>query len=104
MPWVTQAAGGEKVRGFGRKHLYGALGILITAGITQKRQITDHWGTGPFDDFPMVRNCMPRDVFLLFYSRLFHVVSELEHVEEDDPGDESGHHIRYVNLGSLGSP
>lgn len=80
------------------------MGILITAGITKKRQITDHGGTGPFDECPMVRKCMPRDVFLLFYSRLLHVVSAIGHVEEDGSADESAHRIRYVDLGNLGSP
>ncbi|CAB1114436.1 unnamed protein product [Ectocarpus sp. CCAP 1310/34] len=44
---------GSKVYGFHRKHVYGVMGILISAGITQKRRLTDHWGVGDHDNYRM---------------------------------------------------
>lgn len=87
---------GKKVQGFERKHLYGALGILMVAGINRKRRIRDHWDTGPLDDCPMVRKCMPRDVFLGFYPRLFRMPAATRHVNKDHPEYESKRHTRCV--------
>ena len=64
---------GTKVYGFERMHLFGMIGILVAAGLTQKRRLADHWGTGFHYDYMLVRSCMPRDLFKLFYSRFFHV-------------------------------
>ena len=64
---------GTKVYGFERMHLFGMIGILMTAGLTQKRRLADHWGTGFHDDYILVRSCMPRDLFMLFYSRVFYL-------------------------------
>lgn len=100
VPWITNA-NGSRVRGFERKHLHGVLDILIAAGLVQRRRITDHWGTGEFDDSPVIRACMPRDLFLLFYSRFFHLAPTIGHVSKDNPEYDSKHHIRYVDLTSL---
>ena len=64
--------------GFERMHLLGVIGILITAGLTQKRRLSDHWGTGFHDDYILVRSCMPRDLFMLLY------FSFLPHGAHDD--------------------
>ncbi|CAB1097497.1 unnamed protein product [Ectocarpus sp. CCAP 1310/34] len=66
-------ADGSREYAFEHKHLYGVMGILITAGITQNRRITDHWGMELHDNYPLVRACMPRDLFVLFYGRFFHL-------------------------------
>ena len=50
---------GTKVYGFERMHLLGVIGILITAGLTQKRRLSDHWGTGFHDDYILVRSVCP---------------------------------------------
>lgn len=62
---------GSEVCVFERKHLHGFMGIFITASLTQTRRLSDHWALGPMDDYPLVRNCMPCDLFMLFYSRFF---------------------------------
>lgn len=85
---------GSKVYGFDRKHLYGVMGILVTAGITQKRRLTDHWGTGDHDNYPLVRKCMPRDLFTLFYCRFFHMAPVIEALPKTHPEYDSKHHIR----------
>lgn len=79
---------------FERKHLYGVMGILITAGLTQKRRLSDHWGTEPYDDYKLVRACMTRDVFMLFYSRFFHMAPTIGKLDKDHPDYDSKHHIR----------
>ena len=87
---------GTEVDGFDRTHVYGVLGILITMGITQKRRMTDHWGTSQHDNYPLIRTCMPRDLFLLFYSRFFHMASAAP-VDKGHEDYDSKHHIRYIN-------
>ena len=88
------------MRGFERKHLHSVLGILIAAALVQRRRITDHWGTVEFD-IPVIRACMPRDLFFLFYSRFLHLAPAIGHVNKDNPDYDSKHHIRYVDLSSL---
>ncbi|CAB1098217.1 unnamed protein product [Ectocarpus sp. CCAP 1310/34] len=85
---------GSKVYGFHRKHLYGVMGILISAGITQKRRLTDHWGVGDHANYPLVRKCMPRDLFTLFYCRFFHMAPVIEALSKTHPEYDSKHHIR----------
>ncbi|CAB1112099.1 unnamed protein product [Ectocarpus sp. CCAP 1310/34] len=55
-------ANGSRENAFERKHLYGVMGILITAGLTKKPRIIDHWAVGAHDNYPLVRACMPRDL------------------------------------------
>ena len=81
-------------------HVYGVMGILITMGITQKRRMTDHWGVSLHDNYPLVRSCMPRDLFLLFYSRFLHMASAAP-VGQDHPNYDSKHHIRYKEQNSV---
>ena len=88
---------GSIVYGFERMHLYGMIGILITAGLTQKSRLSEHWGTGPHDDYPLVRSCMPRDLFMLFYSRFFHMAPTITPLHKDDPDYDSKHHCRYLH-------
>lgn len=73
----TEKPDGTVVYGFERMHLYGVIGILITADLTQKRRLADHWGTTAHDDYPLVRLCMPHDLFMLFYARFDHVLKML---------------------------
>ncbi|CAB1112373.1 unnamed protein product [Ectocarpus sp. CCAP 1310/34] len=53
---------GSREYAFERKHLYSVMGILITAGLTKKPRIIDHWAVGAHDNYPLVRACMPRDL------------------------------------------
>ena len=76
---------GTKVYGFERMHLFGMIGILITAGLTQKRRLADHWGTEVHDDYILVWSCMPPDLFMLFYSRFFHMAPTTTPLSKDDP-------------------
>ena len=87
---------GTKVYGFERMHLFGMIGILITAGLTQKRRLADHWGTGLHDDHILVRSCIPRDLFMLLYSRFFHMAPTMTPLSKDDPDYDSKHHCRYA--------
>ena len=50
---------------------------------------------------PFIRACMPRYLFLLFYSRLFHQAPAIGHDHKDNPEFDWKHHIRYVDLSSL---
>ncbi|CAB1114376.1 unnamed protein product [Ectocarpus sp. CCAP 1310/34] len=79
-----------------RKHLNGVMGILISAGITQKRRLTDHLGVGDHDNYPLVRKCMPRDLFTLFYCRYFHMAPVIEALSKKHPEYDSKHHIRAL--------
>ena len=72
------------------------MGILITAGITQKRRITDHWGVEAHHNYPLVRACMPRDLFVLFYGRFFHLAPATGKLNKDDPKYDCKHHIKYA--------
>ena len=72
------------------------IGILITAGLTQKRRLGDHWGTGFHDDYILVRSCIPRDLSMLFYSRFFHMAPTTTPLSNDDPNYDSKHHCRYA--------
>ena len=87
---------GTTARRFGAKHVYGMLDVLITMGITQKRRMANHWGTTAHDDYPLVRNCMSRDLFFLLYSRFLHVAPAVS-VKRGDPAFDSKHHIRYIS-------
>ena len=87
---------GTKVYGFERMHLFGMIVILITAGLTQKRRLADHWGKGFHDDYILVRSSMPRDLFMLFYSRFFHMAPTTTPLSKDDPDYDSKHHCRYA--------
>lgn len=86
---------GKLVAAFTRQHLYGVMGIVMTSGLTQLRRQTDQWGTSPDLDFVWVRQCMPRDFFLLFYSRFFHMAPPIGEVDKNDPSDDAKHHCRY---------
>lgn len=77
-----ESSDGKKVADFQRRHLYGVIGILITSGLTQLPRITHRWGTAPDLDFVWVRECMPRDLFLLFYSRFFHMAPPTGQVDK----------------------
>lgn len=68
--------------------LYGALGILLTMGFTRLPRMKDHWSTKPFFDFLLVRQCMPRDLFMLIYCRFLHLAPSGE------GADDKLHHIR----------
>lgn len=57
---------------FERKHIYGMLGITITMGLTKKTRMRKHWSRSLHDDYPLVRACMPRDLFELLYCRFIH--------------------------------
>lgn len=94
--WVPskEKPDGSVVYGFKRMHLFGMIGILITAGLTQKRRLGDHWGIGFHDDYIHVRSCMPRDLFMLFYSRFFHMAPTTTPLSKDDPDYDSKHHCR----------
>lgn len=65
VPEITADAG-NKAEGFATSHVYGMLGILMAMGITHKRRMRTHSGTSGHDSHPLVRSCMPRDLFLLF--------------------------------------
>lgn len=85
---------GIQVDGFDRNHVYGLLGILLIMGITQKRRMAHHWGVSAYDNYPMIRSCMPRDLLFLFYSRFFHMASAAP-VDKQHPNYDAKHHIRY---------
>lgn len=91
---VATSADGTETAAFERKHALGVVGIVMTFGLTQTRRMVDHWGTSEWDNFALVRKCMPRDFFLLFYSRFLHFASATP-VSKDDEGYDSKHHIRY---------
>lgn len=57
---------------FERKHIYGMLGITITMGLTKKTRMRKHWSRSLHDDYPLVRECMSRDLFELLYCRFIH--------------------------------
>ncbi|CAB1112216.1 unnamed protein product [Ectocarpus sp. CCAP 1310/34] len=57
---------------FERKHIYGMLGITITMGLTKKTHMRKHWSRSLHDDYPLVRECMSRDLFELLYCRFIH--------------------------------
>ena len=61
-----------------------------------KRRLSDHWGTGAHDNYPLVRACMPRDLFVLFYSRFFHMAPTIGKLNKDDPDHDTKHNIRYI--------
>ena len=84
MPW-KEREDGTRIYAFEREHLYGVMGILIIAGITQKRRLSDHWGAGAHDNYPFVRARMPRNLFVLFYSRFFHMAPTIGKLNKDDP-------------------
>ncbi|CAB1105275.1 unnamed protein product [Ectocarpus sp. CCAP 1310/34] len=90
-------ANGSREYAFERKHLYGVMGILITAGLTRKPRIIDHWGVGAHDNYPLARACMPRDLFIMFYDRFFHLAPPTGKLKKDDPQYDSKHHIRYAS-------
>ncbi|CAN0423419.1 unnamed protein product, partial [Pylaiella littoralis] len=94
--WIPTTENKDKknVADFQRHHLYGVIGILVTGGLTQKRRFTNHWGVSPDHDYSRVRECMPRDLFLLFYSRFFHIAPPTGKVDKKDPNYDSKHHIR----------
>lgn len=68
--------------------LYGALGILLTMGFTRLPSMKNHWSQSPHFDFPLIRECMPRDFFFLIYCRFLHLAPSGEE------GDDRLHHIR----------
>ncbi|CAB1117574.1 unnamed protein product [Ectocarpus sp. CCAP 1310/34] len=74
-----EMADGSREYAFERKHLYGVMGILITTGLTKKPRIIDHWGVEAHDNYPLFRACMPRDLFILFYGRFFHLAPPTAH-------------------------
>ena len=39
---------------------------------------------------------MPRDLFMLFYSRFFHMAPTTTPLSKDDPDNDSKHHCRYA--------
>lgn len=49
--------------------MYGVLGIVLTLGLVKLPK----WDLSPYHDFGLVRDCMQRDMFLLIYSRFFHM-------------------------------
>ena len=57
---------------FEDKHIYGMLGIMITMGLTKKDTMRKHWSLSVHDNYPLVRECMQRDMFELLYSRFVH--------------------------------
>lgn len=90
---------GSEVCVFERNHLYGFMGIFITAGLTRKRLLSDHWALGPMHNYPLVRKCMPHDLFMLFYSRFFQTPppTALELPEHHPDFDDPKNHIRYMS-------
>ena len=94
----SKIRGGKEVAAFTRAHLYGVCGILITAGLTQKRELSDHWAIAPEHDYTRVRASMPRDLFMLFYSRFLHMAPVIGTVEKNDPTYDSKHHIRALEV------
>ncbi|CAB1112026.1 unnamed protein product [Ectocarpus sp. CCAP 1310/34] len=89
-----EMADGSREYAFERKHLYGVMGILITTRLTKKPRIIDYWGVEAHDNYPLVRACMPRDLFILFYGRFFHLAPPTGKLNKDDPQYDSKHHIR----------
>ena len=100
VPWKTPRGGTEVTR-FERKHLYGVLGICITTGITRKQRLADHWGLGPFDNYLLIRACMPYDLFMLFYesSTFLQVDPAINRIDRNHPafGPEFANTIRDAN-------
>ncbi|CAM9874908.1 unnamed protein product, partial [Sphacelaria rigidula] len=81
--------------GFEKKHVYGALGILLEMGITKLPRMRFHWGTGRKHDFPHVRRTMPRDFFMLLMSRFFHLAPG-GLPTRGEKGYDGKAHIRYL--------
>lgn len=53
--------------------MYAVIGIVLTLGLVRLPEMIDHWDKDVFHDFLLVRNSMSRDMFLLIYSRFFHM-------------------------------
>ena len=50
----------------------GMIGIVITMGLMRKVRMRKHWSRSIHDNFLLVRQCTPRDVFELLYCRFLH--------------------------------
>lgn len=73
--------------------MLGVIGIVITMGLVKLPEFSNHWCTGAFHDFTLVRQCMPRELFFLIYSRFFHMAPAGQPAR-DEEGFDSLHCIR----------
>lgn len=101
MPEVVLRDGTTATR-FEMEHVYGALGIIIAMNLTRARRLTDHWELSAHDSYPLVRRCMPSDLFLLFHSRFFRLVFAAP-INEQHPEYKSNQRIRYIHRGQCQS-
>ena len=53
--------------------MLGVIGIVMTMGLVKLPELSNHWCTGAFHDFTLVRQCMPREFVFLIYTRFFHM-------------------------------
>ncbi|CAM9919709.1 unnamed protein product [Pylaiella littoralis] len=53
--------------------MYTVIGIVLTLGLVRLPEIANHWDVSDYHDFKLVRQSMTRDMFLLIYSRFFHM-------------------------------
>lgn len=86
---------------FEEGHIHGMVGIIISMGLTRKFRMRNHWGEGPHDNYPLVRQCMQRDLFELLYCRFLHWSDPNAPPRklpdgEDNPAFDSKWHIRCV--------
>lgn len=86
---------------FEERHIHGMVGIIITMGLTKKVRMRKQWGTSPHDNYPLVQECMQRDLFELLYSRFLHcsdpnAPSRSLPDGEDNPAYDSKWHIRCL--------
>lgn len=91
---------------FEERHIHGMIGISITMGLTRKVRMRKHWSRSPHDDYPLVRQCMPRDLFELLYCRFLHcsdpnAPERLLPDGEENPDYDSKWHIRCLRIPSV---
>eukprot|EP00752_Nemacystus_decipiens_P016861 g15093.t1 len=86
---------------FEEHHIHGMIGIAITMGLTRKVRMRKHWSRSDHDNYPLVRDCMPRDLFELLYCRFLHcsdpnAPERLLPDGEENPAYDSKWHIREL--------
>lgn len=84
---------------FEKEHIYGMVGVMITMGLTRKSRMRKHWSLSIRDNYPLVRQCMQRDLFELLYCRFLHCSdgsAPPRYLEtgEENPDFDSKWHIR----------